>query len=218
MRTKTLLLTAAIGAAGIASSMAQAVYSVNYVGYVNKTLVPGFNLIANPLNNGNNQVATVFPSSSEGATIYKFNGATYDSANFLFGSWVAGGDMVIAPGDGFFFLNPDAGNLTVTFVGEGQEGPNLMNSIPLGLSIKASKIPQAGTLAGVGAGGGDLEFPAPSEGDIVYKWLPNVQNYDTYTFLFGSWLPNPPPIDVAEGFWYSANAALNWERDFEVTP
>ena len=47
MRTKTLLLTAALSAAGIASSMAQ-VYSVNAVGYVNTPLVTGFNLISNP--------------------------------------------------------------------------------------------------------------------------------------------------------------------------
>jgi hypothetical protein len=109
----------------------------------------------------------------------------------------------------------------VTFVGEGQEGPNLMNSIPLGLSMRASKIPQAGTLAPVGAGGGDLEFPnnpGPSEGDVVYEFDAATQQYVSSTWLFGSWLPSAPAIDVGEGFWYSANAALSWERDYEVTP
>ena len=47
MRTKTLLLTAALAAAGVVSSMAQ-VYSVNSVGYVNLTLPNGFSMIANP--------------------------------------------------------------------------------------------------------------------------------------------------------------------------
>ena len=54
MRTKTTLVAAAILAAGIASSMAQAnVYSLNVVGYVNVTVQGGgaYNLIANPLNN-----------------------------------------------------------------------------------------------------------------------------------------------------------------------
>ena len=41
MRTKTLLLTAALCAAGIATSKAQ-VYSVNAVGYVNTALVKAF--------------------------------------------------------------------------------------------------------------------------------------------------------------------------------
>jgi len=217
MRTKTLLLTAAIGAVGIASSMAQAVYSVNYVGYVNKSLAPGFNLIANPLNNGNNQVQTLFPSAPFGSTIYKYDGVNFQQADY-FGAWVSGGDLVLAPGEGFFFYNADAGQFAVTFVGEGQEGPNLMNPIPLGLSMRASKIPQAGTLAPVGAGGGQLEFPSsPSFGDTVYKFLPATQEYETYTY-FGTWVPADPSFDVAEGFWYSANAALSWERDYEVTP
>jgi hypothetical protein len=212
MRTKTLLLTAAISAVGIASSMAQAVYSVNYVGYVNKSLVTGVNLIANPLNNGNNQVQTLFTAATDGDTIYRFNGSTYDSANFLFGSWIAGGDMVLAPGEGFFYIA--AAPATVTFVGEGQEGPNLQNPITTGVQIKASKIPQAGDLTPAG----NLEFPSPTEGDLVYKWLPGAQTYDQYSYLFGMWLPSAPAIDVAEGFWYIAGAPLAWTRQFEVTP
>jgi len=212
MRTKTLLLTAAISAVGLASSMAQAVYSVNYVGYVNKTLLSGFNLIANPLNNGNNQVATILPSVPEGTTVYKFNGTGYDTSDYFFGAWSVP-DMVLAPGDGFFIANPDATAFTVTFVGEGMEGPNLMNNIAAGLSIKSSKIPQAGDLTP----GGNLEFPTPSEGDTVYKWLPAGQTYSVHTFFFGAW-DVAPTLDVAESVFYQANANLSWERDFEVTP
>ena len=212
MRTKTLLLTAAISAVGLASSMAQAVYSVNYVGYVNKTLVPRFNLIANPLNNGNNQVATILPSVPEGTTVYRFNGAGYDTSDYFFGAWSVP-DLVLLPGSGFFIANPEATPVTVTFVGEGMEGPNLMNNISPGLSLRSSKIPQAGDLTP----GGNLEFPTPSEGDTVYKWLPGVQNYSTHTFFFGAW-DVAPALDVAEAVFYQANAALAWERDFEVTP
>jgi hypothetical protein len=215
MRTKTLLLSAAVGLAGIASSMAQAVYSVNYVGYVNKSLAAGVNIIANPLNNGNNQVQTLFTTANEGDTIYRYNGVGYDQASFLFGSWISGGDLVLAPGEGFFYISAAAA--TVTFVGEGMEGPNLQNPIPGGLSMRASKIPQAGDLAA----GGSLEFPQPSEGDTVYKWLtsgPGSPGYDQYTYLFGSWLPSAPAVGVAEGFWYIAVAPLSWTRQFEVTP
>src|SRR6185369_17551314 len=62
MRTK-LLAAAAILAAGIASSMAQSnVYSLNVVGYVNRTFVGGglFSLTANPLNTTNNTLGGVF--------------------------------------------------------------------------------------------------------------------------------------------------------------
>src|SRR5687768_8351279 len=59
MRTKTLLLTAALAAAGLTSSMAQ-VFSVNAVGFVNVTVpASSFALLANPLNQPTNDLASV---------------------------------------------------------------------------------------------------------------------------------------------------------------
>jgi hypothetical protein len=88
MRTKTLLLTAALSAAGIATSMAQNVYSVNMVGYINKTMPKGLSMIANQLNaSPNNKVTTLFgtpalvdlgPGVPGAITINKFNGINYD--------------------------------------------------------------------------------------------------------------------------------------------
>ena len=210
MRTKTLLLTAAIGAVGIASSMAQAVYSVNYVGYVNKTLASGYTLIANPLNNGNNQLQTILPTVPDGTVAFKFTAGAFESATYFGGGWVIGGDLVLNPGEGFFVQNPGA-PVTVTFVGEGMEGPGLANAIPTGLSIRASKIPQAGSLT-------QLEFPAAGDGDVIFKWLPATQGYDSFTSFGGTWFPSEPSFDVAEGFWVSATAPINWVRNFEVTP
>ena len=64
MRTKALLLGAAVGAIGLATSMAQ-VYSVNIVGYVNTTIPTGFSIICNPLNaTGGNTIGNVMPRSS----------------------------------------------------------------------------------------------------------------------------------------------------------
>jgi hypothetical protein len=48
MRTKTLLLTAALAVAGLSSASAQ-VYSVNAVGYINLSLPKGFSMICNQL-------------------------------------------------------------------------------------------------------------------------------------------------------------------------
>src|SRR2546427_12593550 len=84
MRTKTLLLTAALTAAGALSSMAQ-VYSVNIVGYINLTIPKGFSMIANQLNaSPDNTLATVLASVPENTTVYKFNAVAghYDSSNF----------------------------------------------------------------------------------------------------------------------------------------
>ena len=79
MRTKTLLLTAVLSAAGLASSLAQgAVYSVNAVGYVNLTVPAGLSLIANPLDATDNTIANVLKVPA-GTQIYKFNGTGFTS-------------------------------------------------------------------------------------------------------------------------------------------
>jgi hypothetical protein len=191
--------------------MAQAVYSVNYVGYVNKTLSSGYTMIANPLNNGNNQLQTIIPTAPDGTVAFKYSGG-FESATYFAGTWVVGGDLVLAPGEGFFVQNPGPAT-TITFVGEGMEGPGLANAIPAGLSIKASKIPQAGSLT-------QLEFPVAGDGDVIHKWNATAtpQGYSSYTHFGGAWFPEEPSFDVAEGFWVSATAPLNWVRNFEVTP
>jgi len=116
MRTKTLLLTATLGAAGIASSFAQTpVYSQNVVGYVNVQAPAGFSLIANPLDNktGNN-LNTILPGVPVGTTVYKYDGATGFTSSVNFGTWTP--DLILAPGEGAFIQL--AAPATLTFVGE----------------------------------------------------------------------------------------------------
>jgi len=72
MRTKTLLLTAALGAAGVTSALGQ-VYSVNAVGYINTALSTGFNLVSNQLNTGGNTVAEVHPTAPAATLLYTFS-------------------------------------------------------------------------------------------------------------------------------------------------
>src|SRR3989304_4197401 len=75
MRTKTLLLTAVVSAAGIATSMAQ-VFSVNAVGYVSKPLQAGkFHLIANPLIASDNSIGKLFAGVPGGTQVFKFDSA-----------------------------------------------------------------------------------------------------------------------------------------------
>src|ERR1041385_8484559 len=112
MRTKTLLLIAAAAAASAVATNAQ-VYSVNAVGYVNKTLVKGFNLISNPLNAATNSVdallsgqvpqdTTLFVWDTAGKT---FKTATYDTTFGWDGN--AAGEK-LNPGSGFFLKIPAA--------------------------------------------------------------------------------------------------------------
>jgi len=208
MRTKTLLLTAALSAAGIATSQAQAVYSVNAVGYVNTTLVKGFNLVANPLNNKtSNKIKDLFASLPEGSVIYRFDSATakYNLASLEFGE-ITGpiADQDLLPGEGVFVNSAAAG--TVTFVGEVPAG-DLKNAIPKGLSIRSSQVPQAGTATA-------LQFPA-ADGDVIFVFDEATQNFKSHNFDFGAWDVDPT-IDVGEAVFVNAVAAKSWDRNFQI--
>jgi hypothetical protein len=221
MRTKTLLLTAALSAAGIATSMAQAVYSVNAVGYVNTTLVPGFNLISNPLDNKtgnsiNNLLVTGMTTVPDGTTAYVFqNGgfqvAQYDELDGRFNP-AAIADLNILPGSGFFVRNPGSTSVQVTFVGEVPQG-NLSQTIPPGFSIQASSVPIAGTASSMGLGG--------QNGDTYYGFSEANQSFNfisTFDDLDNAWSPALPVLQVGEAFMYlsRATAPRQWTRSFSV--
>jgi hypothetical protein len=211
MRTKTLLLTAALCAAGIATSKAQ-VYSVNAVGYVNTALKPGYNLVANPLDNkaaNGNTIASLFAALPPGSQFFVFDGTKYTLADVPdFGGAIEGpaANTVIAPGNGIF-VRVDAA-ATVTFVGEVPSGP-LSNPIPAGFSIKASQVPQAGKIST------DLLFPA-AEGDQVFSFDAGTQKYSTGNYSFGAW-DTEPSLDVGQAVFVRTDVAKPWVRNFDIT-
>src|ERR1041384_888805 len=122
MRTKTLLLTAALAAATVGTSMAQ-VYSVNAVGYVNLPLPSGFSIIANQFIQANYAISTLIPNPPPGTAIYQFSNVsgysiqTFDDIDL---AWEPNPNAQIPLGSGFFILLPQA--YTVTFVGEVPHG------------------------------------------------------------------------------------------------
>lgn len=223
MRTKTLLLTAALGAAGLTSALAQdTVFSSNAVGFVNTT-VPGtgFSPIANPLDAGDNTIANLFnadtaPDMLPGVLFEKWNGAGFDIETYVGTGWIGvnGDAATLAPGEGgFFFADTE---FQVTFVGEVEQGP-LSNPIPgNSFSMKSSQVPQSGTASEL-----DLTNDLAS-GDALYKW--NGSAYDIYTLIDpGSDLwqgPNAlgeePEINIAEAVFIFAGADTSWDRTFSV--
>src|SRR5258706_1505975 len=122
MRTKTLLITAALGAAGIASSMAQqAVYSLNIVGYVNLPVNAGLSMVANQLDaTPDNGVQGLFGTPPGSLTVNKFNPATGTYQQAIFdpdSGWADPTAMKLNPGDGAFLDNPNP-TFTTTLVGQ----------------------------------------------------------------------------------------------------
>jgi hypothetical protein len=211
MRTKTLLLTAFVGALGFTAAQAQ-VYSVNAVGYVNKSIPAGFSIVANPLNNGENKVADVFGANPGALTVYRFGDAGFaiNSYDTDFEEWT-NGDEVINPGEGFFVLN-DGDAVNITFVGEVPQG-DLSNALPQGFSIRSSQVPQSGKLDA------DLGFPT-DEAVTVYQYGAAGYAIASWDTDFEEWSGTAdgagPVIGVAEGFWVLRESATNWTRSFST--
>jgi hypothetical protein len=216
MRTKSLLLTAALVGAGIASSMAQAVYSVNAVGYVNLTLPRGFSMIANPLNNGSNALSQILPNVPDNTQLLKYDAAQQRFSSTVPSFVVGAGwfpDGTLRPGEGAF-LNVDipAGTTTtITFVGEVPQG-NLTQPVPVGFSIQASQVPQTGRLTT------DLLFPA-TDNDQVYQFNNATQSYNPNVPAYvdgAGWFPTEPTIAVGTSFFVAKTGARTWTRTFSV--
>lgn len=215
MKTKSLLAAGLLMAATAATGSAQTVYSVNAVGFVNKTFqANGFTLAANPLSATANTVAALFPGVPEGALIFTFNPGTggFDINSFAFGAWSRPNDTIV-PGQAFFFKNPTGTAYVNTFVGNVQQG-TLATPLNAGFSLVSSQVPQAGLLTT------DLGFPT-NEGDSVFKFNSVTVGYDVYTFAFGAWsgpggAPIQPTIDVAEGFFCKKAVGTTWTRAFNV--
>jgi hypothetical protein len=224
MRTKTLLLIAAVAAAGAATSMAQ-VFSVNAVGYVNKTIpANGFAMVSNPLKAATNTIDALFTGVPAGTQIYVYTpGKGYDVGTFddldnSFGPTV--GPMVLNPGQGVFVKNPTAQPLTITFVGEVPQGA-LNTQMVAGLQMVSSQVPQAGTPT-------ELSFPNKAAqgltaGDQVYKFVindpvaANNQKYLVATFddLDDNW-DKPINFDVGEAVFIKLAKPVTWTRQFNV--
>jgi len=225
MRTKTLLLTAALGIASAASSMAQ-VYSVNAVGYINLTLKPGFNLVANQLNaTGNNRLDTVLPAAPLETQVLKFANNNYTGDISDGTSWLDAitGDpstTVVNPGQGFFYFNPGGSDVTATLVGEVPQGTGLTVPLPSGFSLVSSIVPQDIDLTAANG------FPQVLEAQYL-TFNAVTQNYNTPLINDGtewldsiSGLPATARPTVGQGFFIFNPGAtlLNWVRNFSVNP
>jgi hypothetical protein len=213
MRTKALILTAAVGAMSVASSMAQ-VYSVNAVGYVNVTVPAGkLALIANQLNAPTMTLGALIPSAPDGMQIYYYQAnGTYDIATYdaLFANAWDKPNIPLVPGGGVFASNPDAAPFVITFVGEVPQGA-LNNQIPNGLSIRSSIVPQSGGLSST------LLYP-PADGDQCYQYNSATGQYiiRTYDGLFNNAWDVEPNIAVGEAFFIQSSGAKTWSRTFSV--
>jgi len=205
MRTKTLFLATAALAVGLATSMAQSnVYSVNIVGYINVPL--GANaqtLLANPLDNGTNDLSSIGASLPNKSSASIWNGAGFTGTTKTAGAW--GSNLAIAPGIGFFVKAPSAS--TLTFVGS---APTISTRALAGATsvMLGSMIPFSGALADSGTNTINLGSALPNK-STVSIWSGTA--YIGTTKTAGAWGSNLA-IGVAQGFFVKPSAASTWNQ------
>jgi hypothetical protein len=205
--------------------MAQAVYSVNVVGYVNLTMSRGFNLVANQLDaTPDNKLGSVLPSVPAESQVLKFKNNNYTRDDFDPGSggWIDAETLEpsvrsISPGEGFFYYNPTTGPLTITTVGQVKTG----NGLSVGLDASQFTLISAITPQ-------DLALTAansfPVAQDMQYlSYNGATQLYNTrLDFDSGGWINSEtldpvtaPVATVGSGFFiYNPGTATSWTRDF----
>jgi hypothetical protein len=199
--------------------MAQ-VFSVNAVGYVNKTIPKNsFLLVSNPLKAATNTVNALFQPVPAGFQVFVYTpGKGYDVGTFddLEGAFLPAsvGSAQVVPGGGVFVKNPTSSDVTVTFVGEVPQG-NLTTPLVAGLQIVSSQVPQEGTAS-------DLGLPHTTEtgmtpGDQVYQYVPGTGYYvSTFDDLENNFVPALKSLAVGEAIFLKLAKANSWTRNFSV--
>jgi len=231
MRTKTILLGAAIVAAGALSSMAQSnVFSLNTVGYYTLSLSHGFQVIANQLDadgtgTNNTLLSTLGTNLPNGSKIFVFSGGVF-SANATWAAatthWIGGTNAaatVMQPGQAFFLQIPAAATLPVnlTIVGNVLGTNGVTNTFstpyPAGFSLVASKVPVAG---GVTTG---LGF-SPNNGDFAFQFNPATQAYGgkhTYSTNTHLWVGGEPTNAVGGALMLNGKLSTGaWVQNFII--
>jgi len=219
MRTKTLLCAAAL-AAGVATSMAQSnVYSLNVVGYVNKSFtdVGNYYLVSNPLDAATNDLNNIIPTAPDGTGIGLWSVGAQDfspiSPAYSTFDHLWHPNVPIAPGQGFFVI-PN-GPFTNTFVGQVRQGP-VTNNLVGGGNYEAigSTVPLSGGLTNQLA-----QYPA-LDGDGIGVWNEPVNDFSgispAYSTFDNKWHPDFN-FNIADGFFLIRNGGpVSYVRSFTV--
>jgi hypothetical protein len=224
MRTKALLGLAAL-AVGLSTSVAQNVYSLNVVGYVNVTLQANksqfLSLPVAPVDGNFNITNTiVLDNSQDFALLYAWAGTGWSSPATWFGTDLGGTGwdtpMVISNGVGFFLV-AGANTSTLTFVGQVPQGTIAYN-IPAGVSTLANQVPVTANFPGATVG---------HDFDLMYTWNPAGQAWNSPTTYFGTDLGgngwdadasgNGPVLDPASAVFYiNGGTAIPFTQNFTV--
>jgi len=241
MRTKTLLCMAAL-AAGVATSMAQNVYSLNIVGYANVPNPIGYTFQTAPfqvttaVTNGANEILPANTGQYDGDQLFMWTGHGWapfylDSSQPSGFSDSGGAPLpapIIASGVGFLYVNNQSGSNNLTYVGQVRTGTNVVSIPSTGTreySALGSPTPFAGGVRTA------LQFANPGgslDGNAILQLVTqagqprgfNPSYFDSsqpsgFSDSGGAQVPEPQ-IPVGGGFLFDnqVGPAVNWTQIF----
>jgi hypothetical protein len=231
---------------GIALLLAQNAYAQNYTGYITVTCPQGFTLIAQPLilSPNNNPVYSIDNTTGyyNGCQIFFWQNGIWAKyvantnptppATAIHGWVEPNGPMLLPPGAGAVFYNPNSASVTFGLYGVVPQG-SLTNTLHSGLNLVSSIVPLSGDLSANSA----MTFPnlagGQFDGDQVFLPFNSGNGNSGYTtFTVDSLNYNPPanygwdglpgqpdPVIniVTEAFWYRAgNGTVQWIENFII--
>lgn len=213
----TMLLV--LGGSGVLPSFSQSnVYSLNIVGYINRAIVPGDNLIGNQLNyaplNGpvDNSLNHILLSVADGTTFTKWDAganAFLPLSVFDLNSQTWSINYSLNLGEGALVHSP--ARTTNTFVGSVMVYTNIVSAMDLGpgspwapnyaagLHLLACPMPVGGSVSSMFA---KVVGRAPATGEWVKVLDEANQTYLTSTFDGASW-DHDPDLAVAHAAWFN---------------
>ena len=182
---------------------AQPVFVAGY----NAGLKPGLNLVGLHLDYGHDHsISNIFKEMVEGAELYKVVSGNFTTNIYKTGEWERPNDTM-ALGEGVYIFNPTAETYVHGFGGNVPQG-FLTNSIPAGLSIRASMAPKGGKLTqdlGLRLNAFDNVYLLEEGALKVFTYLPD-----------GTWRPFEPVVRLSEAFLINAAQATNWVMEVEI--
>jgi hypothetical protein len=230
MRTKILLFAATAFVAGVVSSSAQ-VYSANVVGYVQRTIpaYPGYAVVANPLDTGNNVFTNLLQSLPVGAKVIKWDypNATFDkiyTRNAIGAGWspTGSGTNTLNLGEAAVVQLATTSSVpfTVTFIGTAFQG-NTTNIMLPGYTLMSFPVPIGGYVTNSYFSLNASLPSAPAQSKYIAYDEVNQNGFtiiDTRNGIGAGWSPAVPQISPAVGFFIvnTASTNRNWPISFTV--
>ena len=211
------IIVAFVLAALVLLSHFQSVLGQGVIGYISSVYYPGTNLIANPVDNGTNNLADLFLQPPDGTAVSFWDPATqtFDSTAVFTAGLGWSKDLILKPGEGALLYTAE--QFTNTFEGQVLEpdGSPVDDSQPLHFPVpeRPTGTYLLSCKAPVNLSSPDLAVflfilgRGPQEGELFTWFDVPSQSYQSTTFKSGIWDNGAPTLPVGTSAFFRIYAS-----------